>query len=121
MKDDEKNIDGQSFYAEHLTGSGTITRDGEYADPLPDPTARRGLGGLKTSGGRDVAYGGLGDDSTIANHGEPEDVSDDAPSHAELGDAIGNGPVVAPLNDAKPSNDDAPAKPAPQKRAASGK
>lgn len=119
MDEKDKTAGGQSFYNEALTGSGTITRDGEYTDPLPDPTVRRGLDAQSTSGGRFVRPGGLGDMDTVANLGEPEDVSDDAPSHAELGDAVGNGPVVAPLNDAKPN--DSAAKPAPQKRAASGK
>lgn len=51
---DEKNLEGQSFRNESLTGSGTITPDGTYADPLPDPTEVRGLGGRRTSGGREV-------------------------------------------------------------------
>ncbi len=49
---DEKNLEGQSFRSEALTGSGTITEDGTYAEPLPDPTEVRGLGGRRTSGGR---------------------------------------------------------------------
>lgn len=108
MDEKDKTAEGQSFYNEALTGSGTITRDGEYVDPLPDPTVRRGLDAESTSGGRNVRAQGLGDETTVANLGEPEDVSDDAPSHAELGDAVGNGPVIAP--------DNAPA-PKPQKRA----
>ena len=28
---------GESFYAAHLTGSGTILPDGTYGPPLPDP------------------------------------------------------------------------------------
>jgi hypothetical protein len=54
MADDTKTepIEGQSFRNEALTGSGTITRDGEYADPLPDPTEIRGQGPRRTSGGR---------------------------------------------------------------------
>jgi hypothetical protein len=54
MKDSEKTIADQSFYNEALTGSGTITEDGTYAEPQPDPTVVRGLGPQKTSGGRDV-------------------------------------------------------------------
>lgn len=43
MKDSEKtSADGGSFYAEHLTGSGTIKPDGTYGEPLPDPTVLRG-------------------------------------------------------------------------------
>lgn len=61
MKDDEKFAEGQSFYNEALTGSGTINADGEYEDPQPDPTVVRGLGPEKTSGGRTVVGGGLGD------------------------------------------------------------
>lgn len=49
---DETNLEGQSFRNEALTGSGTITPDGEYTDPLPDPTEVRGLGARRTSGGR---------------------------------------------------------------------
>lgn len=51
---DDKNLGGQSFSAEHLKGSGTILPDGTYGDPLPDPTEVRGLGGRKTSGGRQL-------------------------------------------------------------------
>jgi hypothetical protein len=42
MKDSDKSVDGQSFYSEALTGSGTITPDGTYAEPEPDPTVKRG-------------------------------------------------------------------------------
>jgi hypothetical protein len=42
MKDEDKTVDGQSFYAEHLTGSGTILPDGTYGPPQPDPTVLRG-------------------------------------------------------------------------------
>lgn len=42
MKDEDKQVDGQSFYAEHLTGSGTINEDGTYGPPIPDPTVLRG-------------------------------------------------------------------------------
>lgn len=49
---DEKNLEGQSFRNEALTGSGTVTEDGTYAEPLPDPTEARGLGARRTSGGR---------------------------------------------------------------------
>lgn len=52
---DEKNLEGQSFRNEALTGSGTILPDGTYGDPLPDPTEVRGLGPEKTSGGRDLS------------------------------------------------------------------
>jgi hypothetical protein len=79
VKDSEKVLDeGQSFYNEALTGSGTIQPDGTYGEPQPDPTPVRGLGGFKTSGGRDVEYGGLGDAGVVANRGEPEDVSADS-------------------------------------------
>lgn len=56
----EETVAGQSFYNPAATGSGTITRDGTYAEPLPDPTQVRGLGPERTSGGRRV-LGGLGD------------------------------------------------------------
>lgn len=42
MEDKDKQVDGQSFYAEHLTGSGTINADGTYGPPQPDPTVLRG-------------------------------------------------------------------------------
>ena len=43
MKDSEKTTaDGQSFYSEALTGSGTILPDGTYGEPEPDPTVQRG-------------------------------------------------------------------------------
>lgn len=42
MKDSEKTQDGQSFYSEALTGSGTINEDGTYGPPEPDPTVKRG-------------------------------------------------------------------------------
>lgn len=52
MKDEDKVLDGQSFYNEALTGSGTILPDGTYGDPLPDPTVRRGgPGGERTTSG----------------------------------------------------------------------
>lgn len=53
MKDTDKVVDGQSFYAEHLTGSGTIKADGTYGEPLPDPTVQRGgpAGEHKSPGG----------------------------------------------------------------------
>jgi hypothetical protein len=53
MKDTDKSVDGQSFYAEHLTGSGTILPDGTYGEPRPDPTVLRGgpAGERTTSGG----------------------------------------------------------------------
>lgn len=47
-----EGIENQSFRNEALTGSGTITQDGEYAEPLPDPTEIRGQGPRRTSGGR---------------------------------------------------------------------
>lgn len=68
LSDDNKELDGQSFYNVALTGSGTITEDGEYAPPLPDPTAVRGLGPNRTSGGRRVDIG----EGTVANLGVPE-------------------------------------------------
>lgn len=53
MADEEKtNLEGQSFRNEALTGSGTITPDGEYAEPLADPTEQRGISARRTSGGR---------------------------------------------------------------------
>lgn len=55
---------GTSFYNEALTGAGTINRDGSYGEPQPDPTEVRGLGPDKTSGGRTVTGGGLGDQDT---------------------------------------------------------
>jgi len=55
---------GTSFYNEALTGSGTINSDGTYGPPQPDPTEVRGLGPDKTSGGRTVTGGGLGDVET---------------------------------------------------------
>ena len=55
---------GTSFYNEALTGSGTIQPDGTYGPPQPDPTEVRGLGPAKTSGGRHVTGGGLGDVGT---------------------------------------------------------
>jgi hypothetical protein len=53
MRDSDKTAaEGQSFYAEHLTGSGTINPDGTYGEPLPDPTlARGGPEGAHTSPG----------------------------------------------------------------------
>jgi len=42
MDDKDKTVEGQSFYAEHLTGSGTINLDGTYGPPEPDPTVQRG-------------------------------------------------------------------------------
>ena len=57
---------GESFYNEALTGSGTINRDGTYGPPQPDPTEVRGLGPQKTSGGRTVVGGGLGDADTVS-------------------------------------------------------
>jgi len=58
----EKTVAGQSFYNSALTGSGTITVDGTYAEPLPDPTQVRGLGPDRTAGGRRV-LGGLDPDA----------------------------------------------------------
>lgn len=52
--DPEETVEGQSFYNPALTGSGTINRDGEYVEPLPDPTQVRGLGPNRTAGGRRV-------------------------------------------------------------------
>lgn len=52
MRDSDKSVDGQSFYAEHLTGSGTILPDGTYGAPRPDPTVLRGgPGGERTTSG----------------------------------------------------------------------
>jgi len=55
MSDETKNLEGQSFRNEALTGSGSITSDGTYADPLPDPTEVRGISERRTSGGRLIA------------------------------------------------------------------
>lgn len=45
--------EGQSFYNEALTGSGTINEDGTYGPPEPDPTLKRGgvKDGSTTDGG----------------------------------------------------------------------
>lgn len=53
MKDEDKVVDGQSFYNEALTGSGTINEDGTYGPPIPDPTVLRGgpSGERKSPGG----------------------------------------------------------------------
>lgn len=53
MKDSDKTAEGQSFYSEALTGSGTIKPDGTYGEPEPDPTVQRGgpAGARTTSGG----------------------------------------------------------------------
>lgn len=49
---ENSTMDGQSFYAPHLTGSGTLTEDGQYGPPVPDPTVRRGgPKGYRTSPG----------------------------------------------------------------------
>lgn len=72
LDDDKKEVDGQSFYNEALTGSGTILDDGTYGDPLPDPTVVRGLDEESTSGGRVVRFQGLGDDNAVSNLGKPE-------------------------------------------------
>jgi hypothetical protein len=55
--DPTETVAGQSFYNQALTGSGTITVDGTYAEPLPDPTQIRGLGPDRTAGGRRVLSG----------------------------------------------------------------
>jgi hypothetical protein len=48
----DKTVDGQSYYAAHLTGSGTIQSDGTYGPPTPDPTVLRGgPAGERTSPG----------------------------------------------------------------------
>lgn len=72
LDESNKELDGQSFYNNALTGSGTITQDGEYAPPLPDPTAVRGLGPNRTSGGRRVDVG----EGPVANLGVPESDAD---------------------------------------------
>lgn len=71
LTEETKDIDGQSFYNNSLTGSGTIV-DGEYHDPLPDPTTLRGLGPNRTSGGRRVDIG----EANVANLGMPEGDAD---------------------------------------------
>lgn len=48
----EHTVENQSFYNPATVGSGTITEDGTYGEPLPDPTIARGLGPGRTSGGR---------------------------------------------------------------------
>lgn len=49
---ENSTVNGQSFYAGHLTGSGTITEDGQYGPPIPDPTVLRGgPSGERTSPG----------------------------------------------------------------------
>jgi len=52
---ENSTMHGQSFYAPHLTGSGTLTADGQYGPPTPDPTVQRGgpKGERVTSGGVD--------------------------------------------------------------------
>lgn len=52
---DNSTMDGQSFYAPHLTGSGTLVSDGQYGPPVQDPTVQRGgpKGYRTTSGGVD--------------------------------------------------------------------
>ncbi|HEU4753998.1 MAG TPA: hypothetical protein VFU47_12890 [Armatimonadota bacterium] len=52
-------MDGQSFYAAHLTGSGTLQADGSYGPPTPDPTILRGgpKGAQRTSGGVERGQG----------------------------------------------------------------
>jgi hypothetical protein len=62
--EDDAGLEGQSFLNPALTGSGTITPDGTYGPPEPDPTQVRGLGPDKTSGGRVVTGGGLGNADT---------------------------------------------------------
>lgn len=52
MTEDSKNLIGQSFDNQALTGSGTILADGTYGENLPDPTEVRGVGPRRTSGGR---------------------------------------------------------------------
>lgn len=56
----DSGLEGQSFDNAALTGSGTILPDGSYGPSQPDPTEVRGLGSHKTSGGREVRFGGLG-------------------------------------------------------------
>ncbi len=53
---DEKNLNGQSFDNQALTGSGSIARDGTLGPNRPDPTEVRGLSGERTSGGRLVGH-----------------------------------------------------------------
>lgn len=79
MADEKKTgpaegVEGQSFRNEALTGAGTILPDGGYGEPLPDPTEVRGLGPNKTSGGREVLGGGLGD-ADAESTGETSQVS----------------------------------------------
>ena len=60
---DEHTVENQSFYNPATVGSGTITEDGTYGEPLPDPTIARGLGAGRTSGGRRTAGSMLGGQS----------------------------------------------------------
>jgi hypothetical protein len=49
---ENSTMDGQSFYAPHLTGSGTLMGDGTYGPPIPDPVVQRGgPKGYRTSPG----------------------------------------------------------------------
>lgn len=84
----EKVVDGQSFYSEALTGSGTITEDGKYGPPLPDPTVARGLGPNRTSGGRRVDLG----EANVANL-ETEDSADADKGSQKAPAAKRTGPV----------------------------
>lgn len=56
----DHTVENQSFYNPATVGSGTITEDGVYGEPLPDPTIARGLGPGRTSGGRRTAGSLLG-------------------------------------------------------------
>lgn len=49
---ENSTMHGQSFYAGHLTGSGTLVEDGQYGPPVQDPTVQRGgPKGYRTSPG----------------------------------------------------------------------
>lgn len=39
----DHTLQGQNFWVPYLVGAGTLTEDGQYAPPEPDPTVRRGV------------------------------------------------------------------------------
>jgi hypothetical protein len=78
--------EGLQFYNPALVGSGTITDDGTYGPPEPDPTLVRGLGPDKTSGGRRVL--GMDPDAvrpTDVRQGEHEKISAQRKTDVESG------------------------------------
>lgn len=86
----EHTVENQSFYNPATVGSGTITEDGVYGEPLPDPTIARGLGPGRTSGGRRTPGSLLGaqtgEDSYVDAESTPApagvDTSDRKPAKA---------------------------------------